>query len=203
MTLPVLFLTAFALAMDAFAVAVATGAILRTVTLGQVFRMALCFGFFQAFMPVIGWIAGSAVYDFIAAYDHWIAFVLLGAIGVHMFLEGLAAYRESKMKGLCLCDPTQTENQKDPTRGYTLVVLGIATSIDALAVGITLSMIEASIVLAAIVIGVVCALITALGLHLGALACRNQYLSHFAGMFGGVVLVGIGLKILFEHGVFA
>ena len=203
MSFSLILLTAFALAMDAFAVAVATGAILRTVTFGQVLRMSLCFGFFQAGMPIIGWLAGSAVYKYIAAYDHWIAFVLLGAIGAHMSLEGFAAYREARAKGLCLCEIPANGPAKDPTRGYTLLVLGIATSIDALAVGISLSMVEAGIMVAALVIGVVCALVTSAGLYLGAFACRNQYLSHFAGILGGFVLIGIGAKILVEHGVFS
>lgn len=203
MSVFVLLLTALALAMDAFAVAVATGAILRTITAGQVMRMALCFGVFQAVMPVLGWCAGSAVYDYIAAYDHWIAFILLGVIGAHMILEGMAALRESRIKGLCLCDIPQTDNLRDPTRGYTLLALGVATSIDALAVGISLSMVESGILIPALMIGVVCAVITCIGLYLGAFACRNQYLSHFAGIVGGCVLIGIGVKILFEHGVFS
>lgn len=203
MSFAIIFLTALALAMDAFAVAVATGAVLRKVTLGQVLRMSLCFGLFQAAMPIAGWFAGSAVYRFIAAYDHWVAFILLGAIGLHMSIEGFAAYREARAKGLCLCDIPENNQVNDPTKGYRLLVLGIATSIDALAVGISLSMVEVGILLSALVIGVVCAVVTAIGLHLGAFACKNQYLSHFAGMIGGAVLIGIGAKILVEHGVFS
>lgn len=153
-------------------------------------------------MPFIGWCLGIAVYDYIVAYDHWIAFVLLGIIGGHMSVEGMAAYRQAKNKGLCLCELPPQENRKDPTRGYTLLALGIATSIDALAVGISLSVLDAGIIQAALVIGIICAIVTAIGIRLGKLACQNQFLSYVAGVFGGFVLIGIGVKILFDHGVF-
>lgn len=178
---------AIALAMDAFAVAIATGVALKKVTSRQTFRLAWHFGLFQALMPVLGWYMGSTVRSSIEAYDHWIAFVLLGYIGAKMIRE---AFEEDE------------NSQEDPTRGMTLVVLSIATSIDALAVGLSLSMLGLSIWWPAFVIGIVALLFTAAGLHFGKTFSKATSVSKYAELLGGIVLIGIGIKILWEHGVF-
>jgi putative Mn2+ efflux pump MntP len=181
-----LIIIAVALAMDAFAVAVATGVALKAVSPRQTFRLAWHFGLFQALMPILGWFLGLTVRQYIEAYDHWIAFALLGYIGINMIRE---AFDEDGGR------------QGDPTRGMTLVVLSVATSIDALAVGLSLSMLGVSVWWPALVIGVVAAAFTTAGLHLGKTVARAERISRYSELVGGTVLICIGLKILWEHGV--
>jgi len=177
---------AVGLAMDAFAVAIATGIALGTVSGRQTFRLAFHFGLFQFLMPVIGYLAGMTMERYIRGYDHWLAFGLLGYIGGKMVYEGI---REEGEEG---------NGGKDPTRGMSLVVLSVATSIDALAVGISLGVLHSDEILyPGVVIGIVACAFTAAGLHLGkrlgvALGKRME-------VIGGLILVGIGLKILFDH----
>ena len=133
---------AVALAMDAFAVSLAAGAVLCPVTFRHCFRLSFHFGLFQGVMPIIGWLAGMTVQQFISAWDHWLAFALLSFLGLRMIHE---AVRESH----------ERDQATDPSRGMTLVILSIATSIDALAIGLTLAMIEVTIWMPALVIGVV------------------------------------------------
>lgn len=174
---------AVALAMDAFAVALAAGLSLDAITGRHLFRLGFHFGLFQAGMPVLGWIAGMTVQRWIAAYDHWIAFVLLALVGGKMIREAL---HEGEAKA-----------KRDPTRGWTMIMLSIATSIDALAVGITFAFLKTDIFLAVSMIGVVTFL-----LCLGAVAIGNRFgnrLQSKAGILGGVVLILIGLKILLSH----
>ena len=181
--------TAFALAMDAFAVSVASGVSLKKVNVRQTFRLSWHFGFFQALMPVIGWSAGLTVRSFIEHYDHWIAFLLLAVVGGNMIRESFQKNQDDKKKN-------------DPTRGMTLLMLSVATSIDALAVGLSLSILKISIWFPALVIGLVAAGATASGLHLGKKVGASSHLSQYAECIGGLVLLGIGVKILYEHGVF-
>lgn len=179
---------AVALAMDAFAVAVATGVTLRRVSGRQTFRLAYHFGLFQALMPVLGWAAGHAFSRSIEAFDHWAAFGLLSFVGGHMIWE--AARRGEDRKA------------RDPTRGATLVVLSLATSMDALAVGLSLSFLGEPILWPACVIGLVCAAFTVGGLHLGRLAGAATRLGRVAEVLGGIVLLAIGAEILSQHGAF-
>lgn len=182
------FALAVALAMDALAVAVATGLRMRC-SLGQTVRMAAAFGFFQFLMPVAGWALGLTVRRYIEAYDHWVAFILLAFVGGRMIYEGLKK--------------AEPENCADPTRGFTLMVLSIATSIDALAVGISMAVLNVEIWQPAAVIGIVCFAMTALGMHLGRIVVReNSSLGHKANIVGGVILFCIGMKILYEHHAF-
>jgi len=180
---------AVALAMDAFAVAIGTGAALRTVTSRQRFRLAFHFGLFQAGMPVLGWALGVSVRHVIEAYDHWVAFALLAFVGGRMIQEGFE-------------NPSE-EGRQDPTRGRTLVLLSVATSIDALAVGLSMAVLRVAIWLPAAVIGVVAAGFTLLGLSLGQWLGTAGRLRQYSEVIGGVVLVAIGVKILLEHGVLA
>jgi len=182
--------TAFALAMDAFAVAVATGVSSRQVTFRQTFRLAWHFGFFQFMMPVIGWIAGLSIRSLIEQYDHWVAFLLLLFVGGNMIRE---AFQHKTI---------ETE-KNDATKGVTLVMLSVATSIDALAVGLSFSMLKITIWFPAIVIGIIAALCTGLGVHIGKKVGSSSHLSSYADALGGIVLIGIGMKILHQHGVFA
>lgn len=199
MTWTAVFALAVALAMDAFAVAVATGIRLRVVTRRQTFRLAFHFGLFQFLMPLLGWFLGLTVRDFIEHWDHWVAFVLLALIGVNMLRESLAAPAhsdtgdEARHAAAALADPT---------RGFSLLMLSVATSIDALAVGLSFSLLNMSVWLPSALIGVVCAAFTMTGLHLGKTLSRAELLGRRAELAGGLALLLIGLKILYEHGVF-
>ena len=174
---------ALALAMDAFAVALGTGAVLSRLTGRHLFRLGFHFGLFQALMPVIGWLAGLTIMQWIEAWDHWIAFSLLAIIGGRMIYEAFS-------------DEEKTDD-RDPTKGLSLVLLSIATSIDALAVGFSLSVIGVSIWMPALVIGLVAGVLTIAGMLLGG-RIGNRWGSRVE-IFGGVVLIAIGIKILIEH----
>jgi len=175
---------AIALAMDAFAVAIATGVALKSASPRQTFRLAWHFGLFQALMPIIGWYLGGTVRSYIEAYDHWIAFGLLGYIGYNMIREALQE---------------DANSSGDPTKGTTLIILSVATSIDALAVGLSLSMLAIPVWWPALIIGVVALLFTTAGLHFGKTASQAKNVSKYAELLGGAVLICIGLKILWEH----
>jgi putative Mn2+ efflux pump MntP len=180
---------ALALAMDAFAVAVGVGAKVGKVSFRQGFRLAWHFGFFQAGMPVLGWMTGSMVREYISAFDHWIAFALLLCLGLNMIKEAF----ESGDQAL----------QKDPSKGLSLIALSVATSIDALAVGFSFSLLAISIWIPIFIIGVVASGMTVFGLYLGHKTLQIMKLERFAESFGGFVLIAIGVRILFDHGVFA
>jgi putative Mn2+ efflux pump MntP len=183
MDLLTLFGLAIALALDAFSVAVATGVCLPTMTGRHLFRLGFHFGLFQALMPIAGWYAGLSVQRWISAYGHWIAFLLLSAIAAKMIHEALAS-AEAK------------ECPRDPTRGWSLVGLSVATSIDALAVGFSMSALGVDIWRPALIIGLVAGLFTLAGMLLGRRVGRRW---QRVELLGGVVLLGIGLKILLEH----
>lgn len=174
---------ALALAMDAFAVALAAGAVINPITRRHLFRLGFHFGLFQALMPIAGWLLGMTVQKWIASYDHWIAFVLLAVVGGRMIHEAFA--------------DEEDKAASDPTRGLTMVMLSVATSIDALAVGLSLAMLNVSVWRPAVVIGLVAGVLTVIGMLLG------RRLGHNWGkrveICGGLVLCLIGLKILLEH----
>jgi putative Mn2+ efflux pump MntP len=177
---------AVGLAMDAFAVAIATGIVLGKVSGRQTFRLAFHFGLFQFLMPVIGYLAGMTVERWIQAYDHWLAFALLVFIGGKMVYEGAWGETEEGNGG------------KDPTRGMSLVLLSVATSIDALAVGVSLGVLHSeAIVYPGIVIGIVACTFTAAGLHMG--KRLGTVFGKRMEVAGGLVLIGIGVKILLGH----
>ena len=177
-----LFILAVGLSMDAFAVAVCKGLSIRTLLPRHTIIVGLWFGGFQALMPLIGWLLGSAFADMIAAVDHWIAFVLLAVIGGNMIKEALGKEEED-------CDPSLAP--------MTMLVLALATSIDALAVGVTFAFLRVDILPAVTLIGACTFVLSTAGVKVGNLF-GTRYKSK-AELFGGVVLVLIGLKILLEH----
>ena len=185
------FLLAVALSMDAFAVALASGCAIREIRLRQYVRVSAAFGFFQFFM--LGWFLGQSVHHFIEAWDHWLAFVLLAWIGGNMLRSGIGGLRKA--------EPVACP-RSDPTAGWNLLLLAVATSIDALAVGLTFAMTDTNAFLPSCLIGVVCACISACGLFLGKKLSSLPMLNGWAEVLGGVVLLGIGLNILHESGVF-
>lgn len=183
---------AVALAMDAFAVAIATGVSLKQVSMRQTFRLSWHFGLFQAMMPVIGYALGASIEQYVAAYAHWVAFTMLALVGGNMLKEAILTDNNQE----------QATPVKDATKGMTMVMLSVATSIDALAVGLSLSMLQVSIAWPAVIIGIVAGLFTIFGLHLGKRVARLTWLSTWAEITGGLVLFAIGFNILRENDVF-
>jgi putative Mn2+ efflux pump MntP len=178
-----IFLIAVGLAMDAFAVSLIAGTLKNVRGPRATFRLAFHFGLFQFIMPLIGWSAGVKIVNLISGFDHWIAFGLLAFVGVRMITSGCGS-REEPFDG-------------DPSRGYTLVALAVATSIDALAVGLSLGVVRLSIWYPAVVIGLVAGGLSLLGVRLGrkvgaAFGKRME-------IVGGLILIAIGLRILFSH----
>lgn len=178
---------AVALAMDAFAVALGVGLSLRGCSPRQTLRLAGSFGLFQFAMPLIGWAAGRSVAGLIQGFDHWVAAGLLVFVGGKMILESFER-RESAASGAAC---------PDPTRGGRLLVLSLATNIDALATGLSLAALGASVIYPAVVIGAVAFLLIAVGAKLGPLAGR--WAGRGAEIAGGLILLGIAAKILVEH----
>jgi manganese efflux pump family protein len=176
---------AVALAMDCFAVAMGMSCGATRLTGRQVFRLASFFGFFQFAMPVLGWFAGENVLRYIEGFDHWLALALLAFVGLKMI-------RESFAKG-----GRESSGRVNRTSGAPLLVLSIATSIDALAVGLSLAVLRTTIFLPAALIGVVSFALTAVGTKLGPLVGRA--VGKRAELLGGLILIGIGLKIVAEH----
>jgi putative Mn2+ efflux pump MntP len=174
---------AIALAMDAFAVSLGAGATSYANNARARFRLSFHFGLFQCLMPIAGWVLGTTVAPYIASVDHWIAFALLALVGVRMIREALsggdAAYA------------------RDPSRGGTLVMLAIATSVDALAVGLSLAMLQAGIWYASVTIGLVTGLLSLLAIRLGNRLGRR--FGRRMEVAGGVILLAIGLRILAAH----
>ncbi len=175
-----------ALAIDACTVAMAVGATLKTVSFRQAFRLSWHFGLFQAMMPILGWSAGLSLRSIIAAYDHWVAFGLLVFVGGNMVKNGFSDKREKTVI-------------KDPTKGFSLVLLSVATSIDALAVGFSLSILHVSIAIPALVIGIGAFLFTLAGIFIGNRISSAMSLGSRAEIIGGIVLWGIGINILYSH----
>lgn len=177
---------AVSLGIDAFAVAVSVGILLGRPNGRQVFRLSFHFGLFQFLMPVIGWYAGSLFVESLRAVDHWIAFAILAGLGVKVLKDALSGEAEGAERF-----------REDPTRKLSLVVLSVATSIDALAVGVTLAFMSVDIVYVSVVIGLVACLMTLAGLYAGRLL--GLRVSRYAGVAGGLLLVAVGTRILYEH----
>jgi putative Mn2+ efflux pump MntP len=171
------------LAMDAFAVAVATGLAIQAVTPRHIFRLGFHFGLFQFMMPILGWLAGGQLSNYLQDYDHWLAFVLLSYVGGKMLVEAFSEKDES--------------SDSDPTRGLKLVTLSVATSLDALAVGMSMALLGVSVWLPSVVIGLVAALLTAVGITFGSRIGSRW--GRWAEVAGGVVLILIGLRVLLSH----
>lgn len=169
--------------MDAFVVSISSGLAVRKVTSRHVLRVSLSFGLFQFVMPIVGWLAGQAAMDYIKAYDHWVAFGLLVGIGAKMLVGSLSG--------------EDRDSRTDPTRGWMLLTLAIATSIDAFAVGLGLTFLNVSIWLPSVVIGVVAAGLSAAGMMLGKRI--GPRFGRWAEALGGCVLIAIGIKVLIEH----
>jgi putative Mn2+ efflux pump MntP len=174
---------ALGLSADCFAVALSGSIAMTSVSLVAVLRTALTFGGFQAVMLVIGWVAGRTVVGFIADYDHWVAFALLALIGGRMIWESFR--------------PLGGRRRTDITKGLALLTLAAATSIDALAVGLSFAFLRVNIALASSVIGVVAFAVTIAGFMLGGRV--GKLVGKRAEVVGGVILIVIGIRILLSH----
>lgn len=188
---------AVGLAMDAFAVSVTNGAIVKEFKLNFVIKIAITFGVFQLIMPIIGWIVGKAGQQLIESVDHYIAFVLLTFIGGNMLIEAIKD-RINELKGK---EVKKTDN-KTAASTKNLLLMATATSIDALATGVILpSAVGASnialMLIAVFMIGIITFVISFIGVYLG--KKFGSLLSNKAEILGGIVLIGIGIKILIEH----
>ncbi len=185
MTTVDLILTAIALSMDALAVSITTGIALKDkLSFGKAAKVGLFFGGFQALMPAIGFLLGRSIHELIKSLDHWAAFLMLFIIGAKMLYDAIKGGE----------DEAAGEN---PVANKVLLPLAVATSIDALAVGISLAMTDANLVVSVSVIGLITFVICVVGVLLG--KQLRKILKNYAGMAGGVILIGIGLKILIEH----
>ncbi len=186
MGLITIIIIAVGLAMDAFAVSIVSGSACKQLKVKHAFRTALFFGGFQALMPLIGALAGLSLKEYIANYDHWMAFGLLSAVGGKMLYE---SFRIKPAK----------ENF-DPSNIFILLVLSVATSIDALVVGITLPLLRVSIAPAVVIIGLVTFALSYLGIFIGKKS--GHFFESKIEALGGLVLIALGLKILIEHRFF-
>ena len=186
-----LFLLSAGLAMDAFAVSVCKGLSMKKTGIGQALTVGLWFGGFQALMPIIGYFAGLSFIDLISAWDHWIAFGLLALIGANMIRESFSKEEDSCGKA-----------SSNPLAFKTMLLASIATSIDALAVGVSFAaMNTVKIWYSAAVIGIVTLIFSAVGVKAG--HAVGKKMANKAELVGGIILIGIGVKILLEHTVFA
>lgn len=175
----VLFFIAIGLSFDSFAVSITCGILSPNTRFFQAVRIAIFFAVFQAFMPIIGWLLGLTVRDYIAAFDHWVAFGLLAAIGIKMIIE---SFKDAEQK--CF----------NPHKLKTILLLSLATTIDAFAVGISFAFWEVNILLAAAIIGMVTFIAVMLGILFGK-KIGEKY-GQKMEIIGGIILIGIGLKIL-------
>jgi putative Mn2+ efflux pump MntP len=183
MTFPSILIIAVGLGMDAFSVAIGIAAVTRTASYGPAFRLSFHFGLFQTLMPIAGWFAGMTVAPVIEGYDHWVAFGLLAYVGGKMIVE---SFREQ-----------EKIHREDPTKGLSLVMLSVATSIDALAVGLSFAFLKIPILYPSIIIGVVAFIMTMIGMVFG--EKLGGLMGKKVETIGGVILIGIGVKILIEH----
>ena len=177
-----LILISVSLAMDAFAVSICKGLSMKKMNWKKAIIIGLYFGIFQALMPTIGYFLGSKFYYLVRNIDHWIVFILLLFIGLNMFIDSFS---------------NETENNNEDIDVKTMLILSLATSIDALAVGITFAFLDVNIVFAFFIIGIITLILSIIGVKIG-----NKFGSKYeakAQIVGGLILILIGLKILLEH----
>ncbi len=183
MSILTIIILALGLSMDAFAVSVTSGLTMKVLKIRYALRIALFFGIFQALMPVLGYLAGLSIRKYIESFDHWIAFGLLSAIGVKMIYESFSLNKD--------------ERAMNPDDILLLLTLAIATSIDALAVGLSISLLNVDIMKPAVIIGSVTFAMSLGGVLLGKAA--GHLFENKIEILGGLILIGIGVKILISH----
>ncbi|MFH1194862.1 MAG: manganese efflux pump MntP family protein [bacterium] len=172
---------AIGLSLDAFAVSIGSAANGKIDDKRSAVRLAFHFGLFQGFMPIIGWFIGDGLERLLEDVDHWIAFILLAYVGIKMILEAF--------------DDKEDEKRTNPSKGKTLVILSLATSIDALIVGFSLGLLKLTIWYPSLIIGVITASMSLIGIYLGKMFGKKFGMK--MELLGGCIIIGIGLKILF------
>lgn len=182
MTIFTLLILALGLSFDTFAVSISSGIARKQIVFKEAIIIASVFGFFQALMPVLGWLGGISIKTFIAPFDHWIAFGLLSIIGLKMVFESFK---------------NEEEKQFDPLNPKVMITMAIATSIDALTVGISLAIVEVNMIFAFLIIGFVTFLVAMLGMLFGKKI--GGKLGRRMEILGGIILIAIGIKILLGH----
>lgn len=191
MSFVTIFITAIALAMDAFAVSVSKGMTLRNLSKKICVKIALAFGIFQGIMPLLGWLLGISFEKYIKSLDHWIALGLLGFLGIRMIMEFIESRKE---------DSAELEvgvTAEEELSNKELFMLSIATSIDALAVGVSFAFLNVNIVVASLTICIITFLVCLVGVYLGKKI--GDVFSSYAELLGGIVLIIIGINIFNEH----
>lgn len=178
-----LLLIAIGLSMDVLSVAAVTGFCLGKMSSLQITRLAISFGAFHVFMPMIGWLVGITIVDIISGYDHWAAFILLLFVGGRMLLEGFKNSKDS--------DPASI------LRINSLLIFSLAVSIDSIAIGLTFSLQKVSIIIPALVIGLTAFIFTFLGVLAGSKV--GSWMGRWAQIIGGIILIGIGIRVLLSH----
>ena len=191
MSFVTIFITAIALAMDAFAVSVSKGMTLRNLSKKICVKIALAFGIFQGIMPFLGWLLGMSFESYIKSLDHWIALGLLGFLGVRMIMEFIVSRKEGDL------DLEAGITSEEELSNKELFMLSIATSIDALAVGISFAFLNVNIIVASLTICTITFLICLVGVYLGKKI--GDVFSSYAELLGGIVLIIIGINIFNEH----
>jgi len=176
-------LISIGLAMDALAVSLGIGTAGQIADLRGKIRLAAHFGIFQSVMTTSGWLAGETIVQYVEAFDHWIAFALLGYVGINLIRAGL--------------DKDGKAFEQDPSIGRTLVVLSFATSIDAFAVGLSIAVLNVPVLLSVIVIGVVTLILSAIGLFAG--IRLGETFGKRMEILGGLILIGIGIRVVLTH----
>ena len=182
-----IFLLALAMSADAFAAAVGKGAAMHKPRFPEALRAGVIFGTIEGLTPVIGWLLGLAAAKYVTAWDHWIAFTLLGLLGLHMIYAGLKPESEG----------AATDTAKRSHGFWSLAATGLATSIDAMAVGVGLAFLDVNIGVVALVIGLTTLVMVTLGVMLGRIL--GSIAGKRAEIIGGFVLIAIGATILYEH----
>jgi putative Mn2+ efflux pump MntP len=183
MELFTMLLISVGLAMDAFAVSLGVGTAGKANSFRAKFRLAFHFGFFQTMMTILGWLAGSSIAGLISGIDHWIAFILLGYVGLNMARSGL--------------NHDQDSYSTDPSKGKTLMMLCVATSIDAMAVGLSMAMIGTAVFSSSLMIGLVTLFLSSVGLYTG--AQLGEKFGKRMEILGGCILIFIGLRVVITH----
>ena len=188
-----LIFTAFALSMDAFAVSITKGMTIKNLKKSTALKMALAFGVFQGAMPLLGWVLGISFESYIKSIDHWVAFILLGFIGFNMikgFFDDRKEGKESELEFSATADEHDLSNKE-------IIMLAVATSIDALAVGISFAFLNVSIIPAASIICIITFLVCVVGVFVGNKV--GDIFNGYAELVGGVILILIGFNIFNEH----
>ncbi len=183
MDFPTSLMIAVGLAMDAFAVSLGIGTTGQARDRRAKFRLSFHFGVFQAGMTLLGWLVGSTVANFINAFDHWLALALLGYVGINMIRSGF--------------DPDGESYQTNPSKGRTLMVLCVATSLDAMAVGLSMAMLKTPVFYPSLLIGVVASGLSIFGLLAG--TKLGETFGKRMEILGGLILLGIGIRVVLTH----